>query len=70
MVYMLTQVPVIVTTTSIFAVNGMCGHLSPALPTHSRARSGYTQSQARDKKDSGIIKVSLDVEERKDYADV
>ena len=35
MVYLLTQAPVIVTTTRIFAVKGMRGHLalSPALPT-------------------------------------
>ena len=32
MVYLLTQAPVIVTTTRIFAVNGMRGHLPLARP--------------------------------------
>ena len=41
-VYLLTQAPVIVTTTHIFVVNGMRRHLvlSLALPTRSRARPG------------------------------
>ena len=41
-VYLLTQAPVIVTTTHIFVVNGMHGHLalSPVLPTCSQARPG------------------------------